>query len=200
MSGVKLKRLFVSYRRQKTQKHSVSIGLFCSGFSFPDLFIRKFTEAVFFIFKTVRCVWVERIWNNTLLFFILFGTASPLKTFYISMHSTRQKTWKRRRPSAIKKPLRFFWMLIDMSLPKFDIYQDTGTTNCFKSHTNSWCPHFIQEKFFSDVRSEIHLVWRNICIIYVLYILYIGRIFLRWKNPWSCYLVWLSSIETWIFF
>ena len=38
-------------------------------------------------------------------------------------------------------------MLMDMSLPKFDIYQGTGATNYFKSHTNSWCPHFFQEKF-----------------------------------------------------
>ena len=30
------------------------------------------------------------------------------------------------------------------------------------SYKNSWCPHFFQEKVLSDVRSEIHLVWRNI--------------------------------------
>ena len=46
---------------------------------------------------------------------------------------------------------------MDMSLPKFDIYQGTGVTNYFKSHTNS-CPHFFQEKVLSDVRSEIQLV------------------------------------------
>ena len=33
-------------------------------------------------------------------------------------------------------------MLMDINLPKFDIYQGTGATNCFESHTNSLCPHF----------------------------------------------------------
>ena len=30
------------------------------------------------------------------------------------------------------------------------------------SNKNSWCPDFLKEKALSDVRSEIHLVWRNI--------------------------------------
>ena len=29
-------------------------------------------------------------------------------------------------------------MLMDMCLPKFEIYQDTVAPNCFKSHTNSF--------------------------------------------------------------
>ena len=58
--------------------------------------------------------------------------------------------------------MRFLWMLMDMNLPKFNIYQGTVATNCFKSYTNSWYHHFFQEKVLSDVRSEIHLVWRNI--------------------------------------
>ena len=38
----------------------------------------------FFIFKTVRCVWVKRFYTTTLLgFFALLGTSSPLKTFYV---------------------------------------------------------------------------------------------------------------------
>ena len=49
-------------------------------------------------------------------------------------------------------------MLMDISLPKFDIYQGAGATNYFKSHINSLCPHFFQEKVLSDGRSEIHLV------------------------------------------
>ena len=35
-------------------------------------------------------------------------------------------------------------MLMDMSLLKFGIYQDTGAKNCFKSHTNSSCPHIFR--------------------------------------------------------
>ena len=33
-----------------------------------------------------------------------------------------------------------------MCLPKFDIYQGTVAQNCFRSHTNSWCPDFFQKK------------------------------------------------------
>ena len=53
-------------------------------------------------------------------------------------------------------------MLMDMCLPKFDIYQTTLAPNCFKSHTNSRCPDFFQKRFLSDVRSEINLARRNI--------------------------------------
>ena len=126
-----------------------------------NILIDNLLKQIFYI-QNRRCVWVKRFNPNTLLLFVLFETASPLKTFYMSLHSTKRKTWKRRRLSVIWKLLRFFCMLMDMNLPKFDIYQGTGATNCFKSHTNSWCPHFFQEKVLSDVRSEIHLVWRNI--------------------------------------
>ena len=54
-----------------------------------------------FMFRTVRCVWFKRFYANTLLFFALLGTASRLKTFYMSLHSTKWKTWKRKRISAI---------------------------------------------------------------------------------------------------
>ena len=40
--------------------------------------------------------------------------------------------------------------------------QSTVAQNCFKSHTNSRRPDFFQNKFLSDVQSEIHLVQRNI--------------------------------------
>ena len=52
-------------------------------------------------------------------------------------------------------------MLIDVCLPTSDIYQSTIAPNCFKSHTNYWCPDFIQ-KILPDVRFETHLVRRNI--------------------------------------
>ena len=32
-------------------------------------------------------------------------------------------------------------------LPKFDIYQGRGTTNCLKSHTKFWCPDSFRKKF-----------------------------------------------------
>ena len=39
-------------------------------------------------------------------------------------------------------------MLIDVCLPKFDIYQSTVPPNCFKSHAKYLCPDFFQKKFF----------------------------------------------------
>ena len=42
--------------------------------------------------------------------------------------------------------LMFYWMLMDMCLPVFDNYQGTVAPNCFKSHANSRCPDFFQEK------------------------------------------------------
>ena len=57
----------------------------------------------------------------------------------------------------------FFKVLLNANicLPQFDIYQSTVATNCFKNHTNSWCPDFFQTKILSDVRSKICLAWRN---------------------------------------
>ena len=55
-----------------------------------------------------------------------------------------------------------YWMLMDMCLPMFDLYQGVVAPNCFKSHTNSSCLDFFPKIVLSDVRSEIHLAWRNI--------------------------------------
>ena len=45
-------------------------------------------------------------------------------------------------------------MLMDMCLPKFDIYQSPGTLNYFKSYTNSLCLNFFQKTFclMSDLK------------------------------------------------
>ena len=54
-------------------------------------------------------------------------------------------------------------MLMDVYLPKFDIYRVRVAPNCFKSHTNFWCPDFFaKEVVLPDVQSEINLVRRNI--------------------------------------
>ena len=52
-----------------------------------------------------------------------------------------------------------------MRLPKFDICQGTVDPSCFKSNSNSCVLVFFQKKNLSDVRSEIHLVQRNIVSI-----------------------------------
>ena len=53
-------------------------------------------------------------------------------------------------------------MLMNMCLPKFDVYQSTVAP---KSCADSWCRVFFLEKVLSDVRFEIHLVQRNIGLI-----------------------------------
>ena len=58
--------------------------------------------------------------------------------------------------------IRLYWMLMDMCLPKFDIYLGTVAPNCFKSRANSGCPDFFFKKISSDDRSESLLVRRNI--------------------------------------
>ena len=80
LSGMKLRKI-ISYRRLKTQKHSLRIDLSCSSFSFYEHFNKKLTFVVFLIFKTGSCVWVKRFYNNTLLFFALLETAYLLKIF-----------------------------------------------------------------------------------------------------------------------
>ena len=111
----------------------------------------------FFIYKTVTCAWVKTIYTSTL--FLSCLTASLPKTFSMSLYSTKRKTWKRRRVSVIEKLLRFLWILMDVSLTKFDIYQGTGATNYFKSHTNSWYPHFFSRKGFA-----LCPVWNSPCL------------------------------------
>ena len=45
----------------------------------------------FFIFETVKRVSVKIFDTNALLFFVLLGLASPLKTLYMSVHNTKKK-------------------------------------------------------------------------------------------------------------
>ena len=71
------------------------------------------------MFKTVTRVWVKRF-NTNIVVFVLLGTV-------------KEKATK----CYLKTTGGFFWMLMDMSLPKFDIYLGTGATKFFKGHTKS---------------------------------------------------------------
>ena len=44
---MKLKKFFISYRRLKTQKHLVSIGYFCCGLIFMNIFLDKSLKQFF---------------------------------------------------------------------------------------------------------------------------------------------------------
>ena len=56
----------------------------------------------------------------------------------------------------------FYWVLVDMCLPKFDIYQGTVALNCFKSQDVKSPDVFETKKVLLDARSEIHFVQHNI--------------------------------------
>ena len=116
------------------------------------------------IFKTVRCVWVKRFYTDTLLFFLPCLGQLLLWKHCICHYIALSEKRKRMRLSALYI-LRFYWMLMDMYLPKFDINKGTKAPNCFISHTNSWYPDFYFFKILSDVRFEVHLARRNIVFI-----------------------------------
>ena len=75
----------------------------------------------------------------------------------------------------------------DGHVHKFDIYQGGVAPNCFKSHTDPWCPNFFNKKevlsgVLSEIKKEvlsgflsgIHLVQRNI--------VYTEKFVLAWKK------------------
>ena len=83
-----------SYQCLKTQKHSVCIGLFYSGFSLYEHFNRQFTY-VFLCSKprdvsSHREIFKKILYQYVAGFFALFGTASPPKPFYMSLHNTKR--------------------------------------------------------------------------------------------------------------
>ena len=51
-----VKKVFYKLPTSENQKHSVSISLFCSGFSFYEHFTRQFTVAVFYIQNRKMCL------------------------------------------------------------------------------------------------------------------------------------------------
>ena len=69
-------------------KHSVSTGLSCSGFSFYEYFNRQFIRN----HKNLPIHFLPILY----WFFALLGTAYHLKTFYMSLHST--KNWTKYNP------------------------------------------------------------------------------------------------------
>ena len=48
------------------------------------------------------CNWVKKCYSNTLMFFVLLGAASPLKTFYIYLHTTKNLTENINHPWLFK--------------------------------------------------------------------------------------------------
>ena len=58
------------------------------------------------------------------------------------------------------KMLRFYWILMDICLPKFDICQGTVDPNCFKSHAEFWYFDFFQKK--NCLMSGLKLSWSDV--------------------------------------
>ena len=77
----------ISCGRLKNRKHLVSAGLSCSDFSFYEHFNRHMQ--FFYIQNRWMCLSKKILCQYFWGFFALLGTASPLKTFYMSLHSTK---------------------------------------------------------------------------------------------------------------
>ena len=70
----------ISYRRVKTQKHLVSIGLPCSAFPFYEHFNRQFTYAGIFYIQNRKMCLSKKILNQQIVVFSLaWGNFSPEK-------------------------------------------------------------------------------------------------------------------------
>ena len=73
LTNIKLKKI-ISYQRLKTQKHSVSISLFCSGFSFYEHFNRQLIHlcSFLYIYNCKMCLSKKILCQtNILLLFLL---------------------------------------------------------------------------------------------------------------------------------
>ena len=77
-----VKKLF-SYWRLKPQKYSVSIVLFCSGFSFYELFNRQFIEAVFLQSTRKMCLSKKILYQYFVVFCPADDTFSPENMLYV---------------------------------------------------------------------------------------------------------------------
>ena len=77
----KLKQFLISYWPLKTHKHSISIGLSCTGFFKRHIW--------FFIFKAVMCVRVKRFYTNTSFFFSPAWDSLSSQNFFMSSHNTK---------------------------------------------------------------------------------------------------------------
>ena len=66
-------------------------------------------------------------------------------SFETYVKNVREKATK----CSLKTTSRFYSMLMDIDLPKFDIYQGTVAPYCLKSHTNFCCCAYFQKKVLS---------------------------------------------------
>ena len=81
-----------------------------SCFPFYDDFNKQFTDAVFYIQNRIMCLSKKNLYQYFVAFFALLGTASPLETFYMSLHSTKLKNV---REKATKCSLKTTKVLMD---------------------------------------------------------------------------------------
>ena len=99
LSGVKLNKI-ISYQRLKTQKHSVSIGLYCFGV-FMKILIDNLLMQFFHIPNRTMCLSKKVLYQLFAVFFALLGTASPMKTFFTSLHSTKNSKKIQTTPNSL---------------------------------------------------------------------------------------------------
>ena len=83
-----VKKNFMSNCRLKTQKPSVSTGLYCFGFFMNILIDNLLMQFIHVPNRTMRLS-KKILYQYVVVFFALLGTVSLLKTFHMSLHSTR---------------------------------------------------------------------------------------------------------------
>ena len=92
--------------------------LYCCGFSY--LMVNKMLDSCY-----------EKVYV-----YVMFMLGCSF-TFEAYAKDVREKATK-----CSLKSTGVYWMLMDMCLPMFDLYQGMVARNCFKSHTTSWCLDF----------------------------------------------------------
>ena len=78
-----VKNVFISDQRLKTQKHSVSAGVFCSGFPFYEHFNRQFSEAFLYIQNRKMCLSKKISYQYFVVFYLARDRFSTENILYV---------------------------------------------------------------------------------------------------------------------
>ena len=78
-----VKKVFVSYRRLKTQKHSVSIGLFILVLLFMNILIGNLLKQFFCIQNCKMCLRKEILYQYFVVFCPVWESFFPDNTLYV---------------------------------------------------------------------------------------------------------------------
>ena len=104
-----VKNVFISDQRLKTQKHSVSAGVFCSGFPFYEHFNRQFSEASLYIQNRKMCLSKKISYQYFVVFYLARDRFSTENILYV----IAQHYAKSVKEKATKSHLKTTEVLLD---------------------------------------------------------------------------------------